>query len=99
MKETVYGEGLNFNIPWVERPIIFDIRTRPVNLQTLTGSDLQMVTIAIRVLRKAEFNNLVWIYRYLGCQLQNERVRKHHEQSVQSRCRQLTMPMNCSTKA
>jgi prohibitin 2 len=67
MKETVYGEGLNFNIPWVERPIIFDIRTRPVNLQTLTGSkDLQMVTIAIRVLHKPNSNNLVWIYRYLG---------------------------------
>jgi prohibitin 2 len=67
MKETVYGEGLNFNIPWVERPIIYDIRTRPVNLQTLTGSmDLQMVTIAIRVLHKPDPNQLVWIYRFLG---------------------------------
>ncbi len=67
MKETVYGEGLNFNIPWFERPIIYDIRTRPVNLQTLTGSkDLQMVTIAIRVLHKPDPNQLVWIYRFLG---------------------------------
>lgn len=67
MKETTYGEGLNFNIPWFERPIIFDIRTRPVNLQTLTGSkDLQMVTIAIRVLHKPNPNQLVWIYRFLG---------------------------------
>lgn len=67
MKDTVYGEGLNFNIPWFERPIVFDIRTRPVNLQTLTGSkDLQMVTIAIRVLHKPNPNQLVWIYRYLG---------------------------------
>jgi len=67
MKEEVYGEGLNFNIPWFERPIIYDIRTRPVNLQTLTGSkDLQMVTIAIRVLHKPDPNSLVWIYRYLG---------------------------------
>jgi len=67
MKETVYGEGLNFNIPWFERPVIYDIRTRPVNLQTLTGSkDLQMVTIAIRVLHKPNPNELVWIYRYLG---------------------------------
>jgi prohibitin 2 len=67
MKNTVYGEGLNFNIPWFERPIIYDIRTRPVNLQTLTGSkDLQMVTIAIRVLHKPNPNELVWIYRYLG---------------------------------
>ncbi len=67
MKSIVYGEGLNFNIPWFERPIIFDIRTRPVNLQTLTGSkDLQMVTIAIRVLHKPDPSKLVWIYRHLG---------------------------------
>jgi prohibitin 2 len=67
MKELSYGEGLNFNIPWLEWPTIFDIRTRPVNLQTLTGSkDLQMVTIAIRVLHKPNPNQLVWIYRYLG---------------------------------
>lgn len=67
MKNTVYGEGLNFNVPWFERPIIYDIRTRPVNLQTLTGSkDLQMVTIAIRVLHKPDPDSLVWIYRYLG---------------------------------
>jgi len=67
MKELVYFEGLNFNIPWFERPIIYDIRTRPVNLQTLTGSkDLQMVTIAVRVLHKPDQGKLVWIYRTLG---------------------------------
>ncbi|CAJ1946307.1 unnamed protein product [Cylindrotheca closterium] len=67
MKDTVYGEGLNFNIPWFERPTVFDIRTRPVNLQTLTGSkDLQMVTIAIRVLHKPDPNKLVEMYRNLG---------------------------------
>lgn len=67
MKDTVYGEGLNFNIPWFERPIIYDIRTRPCNLQTLTGSkDLQMVTIGVRVLHKPNPNQLVWIYQRLG---------------------------------
>lgn len=67
MKETVYGEGLNFNIPWFERPIIYDIRTRPCNLQTLTGSkDLQMVTIGVRVLHKPRPEKLVWIYQRLG---------------------------------
>jgi prohibitin 2 len=67
MKTTVYGEGLNFNIPWFERPYVFDIRTRPVNLQTLTGSkDLQMVTIAVRVLHKPDPSKLVWIYRFMG---------------------------------
>lgn len=67
MKGVVYGEGLNFNIPWFERPTVFDIRTRPVNLQTLTGSkDLQMVTIAIRVLHKPDPGKLVEMYRTLG---------------------------------
>jgi prohibitin 2 len=67
MKQKIYGEGLNFNIPWFEWPTIYDIRTRPVNLQTLTGSkDLQMVTIAIRILHKPDPNQLVWIYQHLG---------------------------------
>merc|ERR1712183_359092 len=67
MKDHVYGEGLNFNIPWFERPIIYDIRTRPCNLQTLTGSkDLQMVTIGVRVLHKPDPNQLVWMYQRLG---------------------------------
>ncbi|KAL9180053.1 hypothetical protein ACHAXT_008023 [Thalassiosira profunda] len=67
MKSQIYNEGLNFNIPWFERPIVYDIRTRPVNLQTLTGSkDLQMVTIGVRVLHKPDPGHLVWIYRHLG---------------------------------
>jgi len=67
MKPTVYGEGLNFNIPWFERPYIYDIRTRPCNLTTLTGSkDLQMVTLGVRVLHRPSAGKLVWIYQHLG---------------------------------
>ena len=67
MKDQVYGEGLNFNIPWFEWPYVYDIRTRPCNLQTLTGSkDLQMVTIGVRVLHKPKPKDLVWIYEHLG---------------------------------
>jgi len=67
MKEVSYGEGLNFNIPWFEWPYIYDIRTRPCNLQTLTGSkDLQMVTIGVRVLHKPNPSELVWLWRHLG---------------------------------
>ena len=74
MKETAYGEGLNFNIPWFERPIIYDIRTKPCNLQTLTGSkDLQMVTIGVRLLHKPNPSKLVWIYQRLG-QNYDERI-------------------------
>ena len=67
MKGQVYGEGLNFNIPWFEWPYVYDIRTRPCNLQTLTGSkDLQMVTIGVRVLHKPKPTDLAWIYEHLG---------------------------------
>lgn len=67
MKSTLYGEGLNFNLPWFETPYIYDVRTRPCNLQTLTGSkDLQMVTIGVRVLHKPDPSKLVWIYQHLG---------------------------------
>lgn len=67
MKDGIYDEGLNFNIPWFEWPIMYDIRTRPCNLQTLTGSkDLQMVTIGVRVLHRPSPSKLVWIYQHLG---------------------------------
>ncbi len=67
MKNNVYGEGLNFNIPWFEWPVIYDIRTRPCNLQTLTGSkDLQMVEVGVRVLHRPDPDKLVWMYQHMG---------------------------------
>ncbi|CAM9949878.1 unnamed protein product, partial [Phaeothamnion confervicola] len=56
-----------FVIPWVEWPTGYDVRTRPRNLQSLTGSkDLQMVEITLRVLSKPDFRQLPFIYRRLG---------------------------------
>jgi len=34
----VSGEGTHFLIPWVQRPIIFDCRSRPRNVAVITGS-------------------------------------------------------------
>jgi len=31
-------EGLNFVVPWFQRPIVFDIRTRPQPIDTTSGS-------------------------------------------------------------
>jgi len=54
-------------IPFVDYPIVFDIRTRPRNVQTLTGSkDLQMVSITLRVLTRPDVRFLPTIYRELG---------------------------------
>jgi prohibitin 2 len=64
---AAYREGLNFMIPWFERPIVFDIRARPHTLTSLTGSkDLQMVNISLRALAKPDPIHLPEIYRTLG---------------------------------
>lgn len=68
-----HREGLNFLIPWVERPIIFDIRARPHTMTSLTGSkDLQMVNISLRALAKPDPLKLPDIYRTLGLQFEEK---------------------------
>jgi len=60
-------EGLNFAVPWFERPIIFDLRARPHTMTSLTGSkDLQMVNISLRALAKPDPHKLPELYRSLG---------------------------------
>lgn len=36
--QTVSGEGTHFLIPWVQKPIIFSIRSRPRRVPVVTGS-------------------------------------------------------------
>lgn len=38
VKDEISDEGTHFLIPWVQRPIIFDIRSRPRNVPVTTGS-------------------------------------------------------------
>lgn len=65
--QDVMEQGTHLLIPWFERPIIFDVRTRPRSYASLTGSrDLQMVNISIRVLSKPDRSRLSWIYTRLG---------------------------------
>ncbi|CAN0138800.1 unnamed protein product, partial [Discosporangium mesarthrocarpum] len=67
IKETTYSEGMHFIFPWFEWPYVFDVRTKPHNIQSLTGSkDLQMVNITLRVLSKPDPFRLPFIYRRLG---------------------------------
>jgi len=61
------GEGTHFLIPWVQRPIIFDVRSRPRNIPVITGSkDLQNVNITLRILFRPKSNELSKIYMSLG---------------------------------
>lgn len=38
VKPGIVGEGTHFLIPWVQRPIVFDVRSRPRNIPVITGS-------------------------------------------------------------
>jgi len=67
VKPLVIGEGTHFMIPWVQRPILYDIRARPKNVPTMTGSkDLQNVNITLRILFRPRPDALPGIYTTLG---------------------------------
>lgn len=64
---TVLPVGTHFRIPWIETPIDYDVRAKPRNVSSLTGTkDLQMVNITCRVLSRPRIEALPQIYRTLG---------------------------------
>merc|ERR1719499_1600205 len=67
VKRDIYSEGTHLVIPWFEWPIIFDVRTRPKELPSLTGTrDLQYVNISLRVLYKPSESRLPFILSNFG---------------------------------
>lgn len=66
--------GTHIRIPWFETPIDYDVRAKPRQIPSLTGTkDLQMVNITCRVLSRPRVDALPQIYRTLG-QDYDERV-------------------------
>lgn len=64
---TVVGEGSHFLVPWLQKAVLFDVRTRPRNISSTTGSkDMQMVSLTLRVLHKPDIQQLPVIYQTLG---------------------------------
>jgi hypothetical protein len=64
VKDTVVNEGTHFLVPWLQKSIIYDVRTKPRNISTTTGSkDLQMVSLTLRVLHRPEVQQLPKIYQ------------------------------------
>nr|GMD56990.1 prohibitin-3, mitochondrial [Ipomoea batatas] len=64
--ETV-GEGTHFLVPWLQKPFIFDIRTRPHTFSSVSGTkDLQMVNLTLRVLSRPQVSRLSDIFKTLG---------------------------------
>jgi len=67
ISKDVIPEGTHFRVPWLQRPILYDIRTKPRNISSLTGSrDLQMVNISMRVLSRPDITYLPHVYQRLG---------------------------------
>lgn len=67
VKKEIYAEGTHLRIPWFETPIDYDVRAKPRNVASLTGTkDLQMVNITCRVLSRPNVDALPQIYRTLG---------------------------------
>ncbi|TQS34625.1 hypothetical protein Golomagni_04983 [Golovinomyces magnicellulatus] len=65
--KEIYSEGTHIRIPWFETPIDYDVRAKPRNVASLTGTkDLQMVNITCRVLSRPRIDALPQIYRTLG---------------------------------
>lgn len=64
VKDDVINEGTHFLIPWLQRSVIFDVRTKPRSISTTTGSkDLQMVSLTLRVLHRPNVTALPKIYQ------------------------------------
>ncbi|KAH7100221.1 prohibitin [Auriculariales sp. MPI-PUGE-AT-0066] len=67
VKDKPSGEGTHFLVPWLQRAILYDVRIKPRNISTTTGSkDLQMVSITLRVLSRPDVEHLPRIYQTLG---------------------------------
>ena len=61
------SEGTGFKIPIIQTPIIMDVRSRPREIKSVTGTkDLQMVNIYLRVLSRPREDQLPTIYQTLG---------------------------------
>ncbi|EDO19203.1 hypothetical protein Kpol_1050p61 [Vanderwaltozyma polyspora DSM 70294] len=74
VSSKIYNEGTHFVLPWLETPVVYDVRAKPRNVASLTGTkDLQMVNITCRVLSRPDVSQLPTIYRTLG-QDYDERV-------------------------
>lgn len=64
---TIYKEGWHIMWPWLEKPIIYDVRTHPQIFKSQTGSkDLQFVDLTVRVLYRPDGANLPALYRFIG---------------------------------
>eukprot|EP01006_Ploeotia_vitrea_P003661 TRINITY_DN113013_c0_g1_i1.p1 TRINITY_DN113013_c0_g1~~TRINITY_DN113013_c0_g1_i1.p1 ORF type:complete len:302 (-),score=23.85 TRINITY_DN113013_c0_g1_i1:78-899(-) len=66
LSDRATGPGLHFLIPFIEKPIVYDIRKKPSELKAVSGSrDLQQVEMTLRILY-GPGGNLSQLHRQLG---------------------------------
>ena len=66
LKDTS-AEGTHFMVPIIQSPTIYDVRTRPKSLSSVTGTkDLQQVNLTLRVLCRPNVEQLSTIHLNLG---------------------------------
>eukprot|EP01119_Soliformovum_irregulare_P002428 TRINITY_DN12685_c0_g1_i1.p1 TRINITY_DN12685_c0_g1~~TRINITY_DN12685_c0_g1_i1.p1 ORF type:complete len:304 (+),score=85.12 TRINITY_DN12685_c0_g1_i1:50-961(+) len=67
VRKGVYNEGTHFKFPFIEKPVIYNVRSKPRNISSPTGSkDLQMVNITLRVLSTPQISKLPELYQNYG---------------------------------
>jgi len=67
VKDKIVGEGIHFKIPWIQKPTIYEVRTRWANIQSETGSkDLQTVGVNLRILYRPLADKLNLLHKNLG---------------------------------
>jgi len=67
VRDKVYAEGMHFRVPIMQRPILMDVRSRPLVLTSFTGTkDLQQVNVSLRILSRPDETKLKDMYRIIG---------------------------------
>ena len=67
VQPEIYTEGLHLMVPWLEWPLIYDIRAKPNQIKSETGTkDLQMVNIGLRVLYRPDPNQIPFLAKNIG---------------------------------
>ena len=60
-------EGTHFLIPFIQSPTIYDLRTRPRSITSVTGTkDLQQVNLTLRLLFRPDVDRLAEIHMTRG---------------------------------
>ena len=67
LQKKIYGEGLHFYVPFIQRIITYDCRWRSFDIHVNTGTkDLQTVDMSIRVLQRPVVEKLPEVHQLLG---------------------------------